>query len=73
MIKLEGNELNKTCSHEHKKECLHSIVCSASCDHEQHERNGFSNSDFTNFVQDDIWDQVDCSIKEYLELEDTLF
>ncbi len=68
-------EKNHSCGIE--KECkskeLHSVLCSASCNHEQHEKNGFSNSNFSNFDKDNVWDQVDCSIKYYLSSEGTLF
>ncbi len=63
-----------TCNHnDNNKKHLHGVVCSSSCNVEEHERVGFSSLNYTNFTKDSIYDQVDCGIKQYLKLMDTIF
>ncbi len=73
------NELNffhvcdLECDHNKNTKHLHGVICSASCDHEEHERTGFSNDNYSNFSKEDVYDQVDCGVKAYLDLQGTLF
>ncbi len=72
---------NHTCSlnhndehnHKHHQSSFHGAVCSSSCDHEKHEQTGFSTTLYTKFVTTYFIEQVDYSIKYYLDLQDTLF
>ncbi len=52
---------------------LHGITCSLSCDHEKHELNGFSTTEYTTFSKDSIFDQIEDGVKEYIGLRGTMF
>ncbi len=70
---IEHTHDHSTCQLDNKQHHLHGVVCSASCNAEEHERVGFSNSNYFNFSTESIYEQLDCGVKAYLDLQDTLF
>ncbi len=53
--------------------CIHGVVCSLSCDKEEHERTGFSSVNYTTFTSESMFDQINDGIKAYIDLQGTIF
>ncbi len=58
---------------QHKEHHAHGVLCSCSCDHEEHLRTGYSTTCYNNFSTESVFDQVDCGVKAYLDLMDSFF
>lgn len=57
----------KTCS------SIVGITCSLSCNHEEHERTGYSTKDLKAFVDVFSVDSIQDGMKRYIDLQDTMF